>query len=72
MAETRSMPRDNVSEIAKALSLLAGRFIETVKEWQRRSHSRRELTTLDARDLSDVRLTRCDAAREANKPFWRK
>jgi uncharacterized protein YjiS (DUF1127 family) len=71
MAATRSLPRDNASEIAKTISSLASRFIETVREWRRRSHSRRELLTLDERDLSDVRLTRCDAAREANKPFWR-
>jgi uncharacterized protein YjiS (DUF1127 family) len=72
MAATRSLPTDNASEIGKAISWLASRFVETVKEWRRRSHSRRELLTLDERDLCDVRLTRCDAAFEANKPFWKK
>ena len=72
MAATRSLPRDNASEIGKAISSLALRFIETVREWRRRSHSRRELLMLDERDLCDVRLTRCDATFEANKPFWRK
>jgi uncharacterized protein YjiS (DUF1127 family) len=72
MATTPSLPRENALEFAKATPSLALRFIETVCEWRRRSRSRRELLTLDARDLCDVRLTRCDAVAEGNKPFWKK
>jgi uncharacterized protein YjiS (DUF1127 family) len=71
MATTRSLSRDNALEIAKATPSLGERFIEIVNEWRRRSRSRRELLTLDERDLCDVRLTRCDALAEANKPFWK-
>jgi uncharacterized protein YjiS (DUF1127 family) len=72
MATTPSLPRENAWEIAKAIPLLVGRLIEIVYEWRRRSRSRRELLTLGQRDLCDVRLTRCDAVSEANKPFWKK
>jgi uncharacterized protein YjiS (DUF1127 family) len=71
MATTPSLPSDHALEIAKAIPLLSERFVETVNEWRRRSRSRRELLTLDQRDLCDVRLTRCDAVAEGNKPFWK-
>ncbi len=72
MATTPSLPRENALETTKAMPLLARRFIEIVCEWRRRSCSRHELLTLGQRDLGDVRLTRCDAVSEANKPFWKK
>jgi uncharacterized protein YjiS (DUF1127 family) len=36
-----------------------------------RSRQRRALGRLDERLLRDIGVTRCDAAREAGKPFWR-
>ncbi len=39
-------------------------------EWQRRSRSRQELEGLSDATLRDIGLTRCDAHREAHKPFW--
>jgi len=41
-------------------------------EWWRRVRSRDDLMALSDRDLRDIRATRCDALREARKPFWRK
>ena len=39
-------------------------------EWQRRSRTRQELEGLSDATLRDMGITRCDAQREANKPFW--
>jgi uncharacterized protein YjiS (DUF1127 family) len=41
-----------------------------VAEWQRRARSRRELDALSDATLRDIGITRCDAHREMNKPFW--
>ncbi|HXW49447.1 MAG TPA: DUF1127 domain-containing protein [Xanthobacteraceae bacterium] len=41
-----------------------------VAEWQRRARSRRELDGLSDATLRDIGVTRCDAHREMNKPFW--
>ena len=46
--------------------LLRRRFIE----WRLRARTRRELAWLDEKSLRDLGLSRCDAIREANKPFW--
>jgi uncharacterized protein YjiS (DUF1127 family) len=42
-----------------------------VGEWFRRIESRRELAGLGYRELRDIGITRVDALREADKPFWR-
>jgi uncharacterized protein YjiS (DUF1127 family) len=39
-------------------------------EWRQRARSRRELMTLDDRELWDMGLTRMEAGNEACKPFW--
>lgn len=36
-----------------------------------RAHQRRALASLDDHELRDIGITRADAAREAEKPFWR-
>ena len=41
-----------------------------MSEWQRRTRSRRELEGLSDAHLRDIGITRCDAHREMNKPFW--
>ena len=41
-----------------------------ITEWQRRARSRRELEVLSDATLRDIGITRCDAHREMNKPFW--
>lgn len=42
-----------------------------LREWRRRKNGRLELARLDERMLRDIGLTRVDADREINKPFWR-
>jgi uncharacterized protein YjiS (DUF1127 family) len=41
-----------------------------IAEWQRRTRSRHELEGLSDATLRDIGITRCDAHREMNKPFW--
>src|SRR5215470_18006902 len=43
----------------------------TLREWRWRKNGRLELARLDARMLRDIGLTRAEAEREINKPFWR-
>jgi len=47
------------------------RVATLAKTWGQRTRSRRHLSTLDAKQLKDVGLTRIDAQREAQKPFWK-
>lgn len=72
MTTDQSVSRGTTFTIAEERASLRGRVVDAVREWRRRTRSRRELLTLDERDLRDVRLTRCDAASEASKPFWKK
>ncbi len=46
-------------------------LLDNLLEWQRRTNSRRELLALDRRLLDDIGISRIDAVREGNKPFWR-
>lgn len=46
------------------------RVMRRIGEWQRRSRSRQELERLSDATLRDIGITRCDAHREAHKPFW--
>ena len=39
--------------------------------WADRARQRRILATFDDRLLSDIGITRTDAMRECEKPFWR-
>jgi uncharacterized protein YjiS (DUF1127 family) len=41
-----------------------------IGEWQRRARSRQELHGLSDATLRDIGISRCDAHREARKPFW--
>jgi uncharacterized protein YjiS (DUF1127 family) len=70
MATTTSF-RHDVLAMANAIPSMGKKLIETVREWQRRVRSRRDLMALSRRDLWDMRVTRAEAEREANKPFWR-
>jgi uncharacterized protein YjiS (DUF1127 family) len=42
-----------------------------LQRWQRHLRQRRQLLSLTERELRDIGLTRCEAVREATKPFWR-
>ncbi len=46
-------------------------ILETLLVWQERDQQRRHLASLDDRLLSDMGISRADAAREAAIPFWR-
>ena len=39
--------------------------------WIERARQRQSLAGLDDRSLRDIGITRADAARECEKPFWR-
>jgi uncharacterized protein YjiS (DUF1127 family) len=41
-------------------------------EWGRRERERDALAALTPRELRDIGITRVDAAREFEKPFWRR
>lgn len=43
----------------------------TLQSWRERARGRRELARLSDRALKDIALSRADALREAEKPFWR-
>ncbi len=42
----------------------------SIGEWRRRLRSRQELEGLSDATLRDIGISRCDAQRETNKPFW--
>ena len=48
-----------------------GRLKSRLALWRRRARERRELRTLDERLRRDIGIHAADAAREANKPFWK-
>ncbi len=43
---------------------------QRITEWQRRWRSRHELESLSDATLRDIGITRYDAHRELQKPFW--
>ncbi len=47
------------------------RLLATLALWIERGRQRRTLAQLDARMLRDIGITRLDAQRECEKPFWR-
>lgn len=71
MTAISTSSRHDAFAMANAVPSLWKTFVEVVREWQRRARSRRDLMALGERDLWDIRVTRADAEREANKPFWR-
>ncbi|GAA6157951.1 DUF1127 domain-containing protein [Ruegeria sp. HU-ET01832] len=52
------------------IASLAVQFAATVTKWERQRRSRVNLSKLDDRLLRDVGLTRHQADREINRPFW--
>lgn len=50
---------------------LLRRIREALREVKQRYRSRRDLLTLDDRMLKDIGISRADAVREGDKPFWR-
>jgi len=57
-------------QAAPARRLLAD-LTALLGKWQERTRGRRDLAALSDRSLRDIGLSRSDALREINKPFWR-
>ena len=47
------------------------RAFATIELWRSRSNERRRLAEFDDRLLKDIGVSRADAWKEANKPFWK-
>ena len=45
-------------------------FVATLRLWRRRLRERDELSRLDDRMLKDIGITRAEALRLSDKPFW--
>jgi uncharacterized protein YjiS (DUF1127 family) len=56
-------PRHDVHPFAAAFAL--------IKSWIERTRQRRALGGLDEAMLRDIGITRVEAVRECEKPFWR-
>ncbi|MGE0723378.1 MAG: DUF1127 domain-containing protein [Alphaproteobacteria bacterium] len=69
-----SMHHDRVRAIGLDLSLTAigEAILRAVIAWQDRARERHQLATLDDRLLRDIGLSRCDIAKEVDKPFWQR
>ena len=46
-------------------------FLAMLRLWRQRMRGRRELETLNDRELQDIGVTRADVYMECRKPFWR-
>ena len=53
------------------LASLPRRVLDALLLWQERQSQRRDLMALDGRMLKDLGISRIDAQREFDKPFWR-
>lgn len=70
MTMNRTLTRDDTPMTARSGPSSMRRLIETVREWRRRAHSRRELAGLSYAELNDI-PNGAAAAAEKSKPFWR-
>lgn len=46
------------------------RLVRTLRAWRERASSRRDLSQMEDRLLKDIGVSRIEAMREAEKPFW--
>ena len=68
----RALAKSAISFNKTGIAALVQRAIETLARWQERINGRHALLKLDDRMLRDIGISRADAAREADKPFWRR
>lgn len=66
----RTLGSANVSNIRTSSTAHRG-LVGTVRLWQRRIESRRQLARLDSRLLADAGISESQRYAELNKPFWR-
>jgi uncharacterized protein YjiS (DUF1127 family) len=68
--------QEGQSDTCRHSKITVSRWIKsaraTLKIWQQRHRTRRQLATLDSHALKDIGVTRTDALNEAKKSFWRK
>ncbi len=64
-------PSRTAGHIVTRLARVPLAAFETLRVWQERARQRTHLAALDDRLLSDMGISRADAAREAAVPFWR-
>lgn len=71
-AETRPAgAADVLSGLAHDAAGGLGKLFSILYAWQQRAATRYRLMELDDRMLKDIGLSRSDAYREGEKPFWR-
>ena len=58
------------SRSSSFISAGAAKVWQTLLTWQRRANERTRLAEMDPRLLKDIGVTRVDAWREIQKPFW--
>jgi uncharacterized protein YjiS (DUF1127 family) len=56
---------------AKRLLRIVGSAVQALASWVNRSAERNRLADLSDRELKDIGITRYDALKEWEKPFWR-
>ncbi len=62
---------DITRSLTRAVAALPLRLIHTLATWQKRIQDRAHLAQFDEYRLRDIGLSRPEALREFNKPFWR-
>jgi uncharacterized protein YjiS (DUF1127 family) len=63
-------PFGRQDSIVRQLASRADRAITTLLRWQELARERRALMRLDDHMLKDIGITRADAQRESERPFW--
>jgi uncharacterized protein YjiS (DUF1127 family) len=72
MTTAKSSPTFNWANItAPTVRWSTLRFVDMLLLFHERARQRQALRALDDRLLKDIGVSRADAEREANKPFWR-
>ena len=66
----RTLGSATVSNIRSSSTAHRSR-VGTVRLWQRRIESRRQLARLDSRLLADAGISEAQRYAELNKPFWK-
>ncbi|WP_420547049.1 DUF1127 domain-containing protein [Curvivirga sp.] len=61
---------DTMADIMSGFGSAVASVVAAARTWQARVEERKHLASLDARLLDDMGMTRADALREGNKPFW--
>jgi len=70
-AHPNAMLRFDRRALPAAIYEGGGRVLKIVRTWRKRSHDRRELGTMNERQLNDMGMSWPEAAFEIEKPFWR-